>query len=228
MLHRFAIKISQVKSRGFAKLIIIVVLFFGVGYFMTSIDFDSYIKSLPFIAGNAAGWLNGKLAYLVLASLLVSVGCPRQVVSFFAAYFFGLWMGIFLGVLATTIACALSFSIARVFQDTFKGYLKGKLKLAFEFWKENTFLATMIWRFIPAGSNLLTNLVAGAFGISALPFISGSALGYIPHTIVFALLGAGIEVDSNFQIIASGALLVVSILIGLLLHKKYRSQLSQN
>ncbi len=203
----------------------IIAIVLVLGYFLQSIDFDRFIKSLPFAADRGAGWLNGKIAYLVFASLSVAIGCPRQVISFFAAYFFGLWMGILLGVIATTLACAISFFVARVFKSYFKDMLKGKIKLAFDFWKQNTFLATLIWRFIPAGSNLLTNLVAGAFGISALPFIASSALGYIPHTVVFALLGAGVEVGSNFQLIASVVLFVVSILLGLILYKKYRKEL---
>lgn len=203
-----------------------MIVLVGFVYFMSSVDFESFFKSLPFTNEENASWLNGKFAYLILASLLVSVGCPRQVISFFAAFFFGLWMGIVIGVLATTLACMISFSIARIFQNFFKDMLKGKLKLAFDFWKANTFFATMIWRFIPAGSNLLTNLAAGAFGLSALPFILGSAVGYIPHTVIFALLGAGIEVGSSFQIIASGILLIVSILLGVLLLKKYRKQVS--
>lgn len=225
MLETFQNQFRKTKWRSFAKLCILALVLVAIGYVLQSFDFESLFKSLPFTNENA-GWLNGKLAYLLLASLLVLVGCPRQIVSFFAAFFFGLWMGILLGLFATVIACVLSFSIARIFKRYFKDRLKGKLKLAFDFWKANTFLSTMIWRFIPAGSNLLTNLVAGAFGISALPFIAGSAVGYIPHTVVFALLGAGVEVGSNFQIIASGVLLVVSILIGFLLLKKYRAQLS--
>lgn len=213
--------------KSFIWLAIALVLL-GIGYVFQSDDFDSFIKQLPFTNSANAGWLNGKFAYFVLASLVVAIGCPRQVISFFAAYFFGLLQGVLIGLAATTLACVISFFIARVFKTYFKDMLKGKLKLAFEFWKQNTFLATLIWRFIPAGSNLLTNLVAGAFGISALPFIMGSALGYIPHTVVFALLGAGVDVGSNFQLIASALLFVVSILLGLILYKKYQTEFSPN
>ena len=226
MLHTFSKTISRLGLRFFLKMLALMVVLVGFAYFISSIDYESFFKSLPFADDENAGWLNGKFAYLILASLLVSVGCPRQVISFFAAFFFGLWMGILIGVMSTTLACVISFSVARLFQHTFKDLLKGRLKLAFDFWKENTFFATMIWRFIPAGSNLLTNLAAGAFGLSALPFILGSAIGYIPHTVIFALFGAGIEVGSNFQIIASGVLLVVSILLGVVLLKKYRKQVT--
>lgn len=224
MLQNFSNTINRLGLRFLIKMLALMIVLIGFAYLISSIDFEGFFKSLPFTDDHNAGWLNGKLAYFVLASLLVSVGCPRQVISFFAAFFFGFWMGILIGVLATTLACMISFSIARIFQNTFKDMLKGKLKLAFDFWKENTFFATMIWRFIPAGSNLLTNLAAGAFGLSALPFILGSAVGYIPHTVIFALLGAGVEVGSNFQIIASGVLLVVSIVLGVLLLRKYRAQ----
>lgn len=226
MLHTFSKTINQLGLRFLIKMLALMIVLVGFAYLVSSVDFEGFFKSLPFTDAENAGWLNGKFAYLVLASLLVSIGCPRQVISFFAAFFFGLWMGIVIGVLATTLACMISFFIARVFQDTFKDMLKGKLKLALDFWKENTFFATMIWRFIPAGSNLLTNLAAGAFGLSALPFILGSAVGYIPHTVIFALLGAGVEVGSNFQIIASAVLLVISIIIGVFLLKKYRKQVS--
>ena len=226
MLHNFSKTINHLRSQFLIKMVVLIIALLGIAYFMSSVDFESFFKSLPFTNDDNANWINGKFAYFVLASLLIAIGCPRQVISFFAAYFFGLWMGVLIGVLATTLGCIYSFAIARIFQNSFKDKLKGKLKMAFDFWKENTFLATMIWRFIPAGSNLLTNLTAGAFGISALPFILGSAVGYIPHTIIFALLGAGVEVGSNFQIIASGILLIVSILIGFLLLKKYRAQVT--
>jgi len=226
MIRKLINQMLEIDRLSLAKCFGIAVFIIMLGLFIWFADFDSYMRALPFSAEEDAGWLNGKLAYLIFASLLVSIGCPRQLISFFAAYFFGLWMGIVLGVVATTIACAFSFSIASFFQTSFRGLLKGKLKLAFDFWKENTFFSTMIWRFIPAGSNLLTNLVAGAFGISALPFILGSAVGYVPHTIIFALLGAGVEIGSNTQIIMSGVLLCVSVLLGLFLIKKYRAQLS--
>ncbi len=217
-------------SNGWSKplfLLTIVIVVLLAGYVLNSFDFESFFKQFNFSAADDASWLNGRFAFLVFAALIVSVGCPRQVISFFAGYFFGLWQGIVIGVIATTLACTLSFFFARIFQSYFKGMLKGKLELAFDFWKANTFQATMIWRFIPAGSNLLTNLVAGAFGIAAVPFIAGSALGYIPHTVVFALLGAGIDVGSNFQLVMSGLLLVVSVGLGGLLYRKYQSRLAK-
>lgn len=226
MANRFITILRQSGGGIFFKAALTVGLLVALGFALKSLDFDGLFKSLPFLNTDEAGWLNGKFAFVVLASLLVCIGCPRQVVSFFAAYFFGLWSGILLGLIATTVGCIISFSVARIFQNYFKNLVKGRLNIALQFWKDNTFTATLIWRFLPAGSNLLTNLAAGALGLSALQFIAGSAFGYIPQTVVFAVLGAGVEVGSNFQIAVSIGLFVISILLGLILFSKYKKQLN--
>lgn len=217
---------GKLGSKVVVKTLVTLAMIGGFLLLLQLVDFEGFFKSLPFNAGDDAGWLNGKLAYLMLGSLLVCVGCPRQVVSFFAAFFFGLWTGVLIGLGATVLGCIFSFSIARLFQRYFKTLVKGRLNLALQFWKDNTFTVTMIWRFIPAGSNLLTNLAAGALGVSALPFILGSTVGYIPHTVIFAILGSGIELGSNMQIYVSIGLFVICVGLGLVLFGKYKRQLS--
>lgn len=225
MLHSETTKSANPGKRFVFKTILSLVLIAGFLLMIQWVDFDGFFKSLPFSDAPNAGWMNGKLAYLLFGSIVVCIGCPRQVVSFFAAYFFGLWTGFIIGLTATTIGCALSFFVARIFQNTFKNLVRGRLNLALQFWKDNTFSVTLIWRFIPAGSNLLTNLAAGALGISALPFIAGSALGYIPHTLVFALLGSGIDLGSDKQLYLSLGLFAICILIGVILFSRYKRQL---
>jgi len=217
---------DPVRSRIIIKTIVIILMISGLLVLMQMVDFESFFKSLPFGSAENAHWLNGKAAFIVLGSLLVCIGCPRQVVSFFAAYFFGLWAGVLIGLTATTLGCLISFSVARLFQGYFKNLVRGKLNLALQFWKDNTFTVTLIWRFIPAGSNLLTNLAAGALGISALPFIAGSALGYIPHTVIFAILGSGVELGSSVQIYLSIGLFTVCVMLGLMLFSKYKKDMN--
>lgn len=223
--NNFMNVLQQYGGRVLLKGAIVIGLLILFGFAIKTYNFDALFKSLPF-ARQEEGLLNSEFGYVLFAGLLVSIGCPRQIVSFFAAYFFGLWSGIVLGLAGTILGCVISFSIARLFQGYFKDLVKGKLGLALEFWRDNTFFATLIWRFLPAGSNLLTNLAAGALGISALHFLLGSAFGYIPQTVVFAVLGAGVDVGSNFQVVVSIVLFVISVLLGLMLFAKYKKQLS--
>jgi uncharacterized membrane protein YdjX (TVP38/TMEM64 family) len=60
-------------------------------------------------------------------------------------------------------------------------------------------------------------------GISLLPFLAGSAIGYVPQTVVFALLGKGIRVDGAWQLALGVALFVVSAAIGLVLLRRHQA-----
>lgn len=72
------------------------------------------------------------------------------------------------------------------------------------------------------GSNLITNLAAGVAGVRGIPFFAGSILGYLPQTVVFALLGSGIQVDPVFRIGASVVLFVASGVMGVWLFRRFR------
>ena len=64
------------------------------------------------------------------------------------------------------------------------------------------------------GNNLALNLLAGLSAVRPLALPRGSALGYLPQTLVFALLGNGVAVDRTAQLALGGALLVVSVALG--------------
>jgi uncharacterized membrane protein YdjX (TVP38/TMEM64 family) len=58
--------------------------------------------------------------------------------------------------------------------------------------------------------------------VRAISFIGGSTIGYIPQTVIFALLGSGFNVDLEFRIILSIVLFLASILLGFFLYRKYK------
>ena len=58
--------------------------------------------------------------------------------------------------------------------------------------------------------------------IGAAPFFAGSALGYIPQTVVFALLGSGINLEPELRIGASVVLFALSAVLGVHLYRRYR------
>jgi len=196
-----------------------------LGYLAKSLDFENIFETSGFGQNSGVSIWNGPFGFLILASGLMCVGAPRQVISFFAAFFFGLTLGFAVALVATICTCLLSYSVARSFSIFFQDFVKGKLNLALNFWRDNTFLTTIIWRFLPVGNNLLTNLAAGAFKIPPVPFISGSAFGYIPQTLVFAVLGSGVNLGSGVQVLISVALFVVCAVLGLYLFTRYCKEL---
>ena len=81
---------------------------------------------------------------------------------------------------------------------------------------------TVLIRFLPVGSNLITNLLAGVSSVRPLPFVAGSLIGYLPQTVIFVLLGSGIHVQPMVRSALSVLLFVVSATLGITLYRRLR------
>ena len=205
--------------RGLALIAVLVIIGFaaqqgGLGGIFNQDWIDSHVRG--------AG-LQGEIIFLAGATAFVAVGFPRQVVSFLGGYAFGLNLGVVLALLATAFGCIISFSFARFVGRGFVARkFPGRIKKADAFLKDNTFAMILLIRLLPLGSNFVTNLVAGVSSAGALAFVGGSSLGYIPQTVIFALLGSGINLDPELRISLSVMLFVVSAALGLYLYRRYR------
>ncbi len=172
----------------------------------------------------------GPAAFVLAAGLACAVGVPRQIVAYAGGFTYGFWPGAALALVAELLGCALNFTWARALAgDAARRWLArrgGKrLDRLARFLDGNTFMATLIVRLLPVGSNLAFNLVAGVSGIAAAPFLAASLLGYVPQTAVFALLGGGIRVSQATQIGLAVALFAASIALGLMLLRRTRGRL---
>jgi uncharacterized membrane protein YdjX (TVP38/TMEM64 family) len=169
--------------------------------------------------------VRGKILFVVIAVLIASVGLPRQVVAFLAGYGFGFSSGVGLALLAIISACALSFCYGYLGSVIFSSAkMPRRMQRLAGFIKDNTFTSTIMIRLLPAGSNLLMNLTAGAIRVRRIPFFSGSALGYIPQTLVFTLIGSGVHVDPGQRISLGVVLFLMSTLLGVYLYRRYRER----
>jgi len=222
MPNRISTAFRQLGVRVFIKGGLTVLALIAVGLLANRIDFEQFLQGMQFSGEPDEAWFRGPAGFLVVATAMTTVGAPRQIVSFFAAYFFGLWWGVGLALAATAIGCVASYCFAMVFRQSVRRFIRGKIDMAIQFWAANTFSTTLILRLLPVGSNLISNLAAGVTGISLLPFLAGSVLGYIPQTVVFAMMGSGVNVGSQTRIVTSIVLFAISAVIGLALYARYR------
>ncbi len=165
----------------------------------------------------------GYALFLLLAAGFTAVGCPRQLIGFFAGYVYGALFGTIMGATGALLGCALAFYYARFAgRKVIEARLGARTAKLNNFLKKDPFQMTVVVRLLPVGSNILTNLIAGVTSISSLSFLSGSIVGYIPQTFIFALLGSGVNVDPVWRTTISAVLLVISSLLGYRLYKSYR------
>jgi uncharacterized membrane protein YdjX (TVP38/TMEM64 family) len=173
----------------------------------------------------------GELVFVAVAAAATAVGVPRQSAAFLGGYAFGTVLGAGLALVAQLLGCAAAFLWARAVgrgwaERRLNGRFGPRLRPLVERLREHPFTAALALRLLPVGNNLALNLLAGLSGITAGPFLAASALGYLPQTVIFALLGKGVRVDGAWQMALAAGLLVISVGLGLWLLRRQKTRLT--
>lgn len=211
------------KSRVIVKGLALILSLALLGYLFKSSDLGNSINEAWIDARVRGHGLNGALLFLLMGGLFTAIGLPRQIIAFLGGYAFSVGLGTLLGVLAALAGCMLSFGYARLFG---KGLLRAKLgerASRFDhFIHEHPFAMTVLVRLLPVGSNLLTNLAAGISSIRPGAFFAGTALGYVPQTLVFALVGSGVHIAPTLKLSLAIGLFLISGALGAWLYRHFR------
>ena len=167
------------------------------------------------------------VVFIFLMAGLLAVGLPRQLVALLAGYGFGLWQGFVLASLATVLGCGISYFVARCFLSVWikRKYRHSYLKYRYLF-SNHVFKLTFAIRLLPAGSNVLTSLIAGALRLPAVTFVFASGLGYLPQNLIFVLMGNGVQVSSGWQILMAVVGVFVALWLSRSLLKELRARLA--
>jgi uncharacterized membrane protein YdjX (TVP38/TMEM64 family) len=205
------------------KGLVLIATFVAIGFLLEGLGLKDLLDTHWIDAEVKGKGLGGNALFIMIGALVIAIGLPRQGVCFLAGYAFGFIEGLLSSTLASMFGCIVTFSYARFMG---RGFVARKFPERIAridaFLAGNTFVMTLLIRLLPVGSNLVTNLAAGVAGVRPFPFFLGSILGYLPQSIVFALLGSGIQVDPVFRIGASVVLFVASGVMGVWLYRRFR------
>jgi len=211
------------KARVILKGLALIFSLALLGYLFKSSDLGSSVNEAWIDARVRGHGVNGALMFLMMGAVFTAIGLPRQIIAFLGGYAFNLWLGTLLGALAALLGCMLSFGYARFFG---KGLLRARLGERAgrfdRFIHDHPFAMTVLIRLLPLGSNLLTNLAAGISSIRSWHFFAGTLLGYIPQTLVFALVGSGVHIAPVFKIALAIGLFLISGALGAYLYRRFR------
>jgi uncharacterized membrane protein YdjX (TVP38/TMEM64 family) len=188
---------------------------------LVTLNSFSHEKIQTILSSSLPNGFLGVLWLTLILSLLLSVGLPRQVAAFSLGYLYGIGWGVLLATLTATIACIITLQFSRYFFSSIvrKSYPK-QLYAVVKFFATETFTKALIIRLLPAGSNFLTNVLAGLAKVNKTPYVLGSCLGFIPQMFIFSMLGSGIQLAERQQIFISLALLLIATLLSIYLYKK--------
>jgi uncharacterized membrane protein YdjX (TVP38/TMEM64 family) len=167
------------------------------------------------------GEAQGAFLYTALVMLLSPLGFPRQALAALGGYAFGAFQGTILACLGLVGGCAAGFFYARLLaRSMVRRRLEKRIRRLDAFLSRKPFAMAAAVRCFPLGNNALTSMAAGLTSIRPLPFFAGSALGYLPQTVTFALLGSGIRVDPLWNSALAALLFIVAAAVGIIVYKR--------
>lgn len=145
-----------------------------------------------FISGN---WPVAVASYVGLYVAAVAMSFPGALLlTISGGVLFGCWVGSAAAVLGATAGAALIFTIA---SSAFGGVLARRAgpiaaKLAAGF-RADAFSYMLFLRLVPVFPFWLVNLAAALVGVRLTTFVAATAIGIIPGTVAYSLLGAGLD-----------------------------------
>jgi uncharacterized membrane protein YdjX (TVP38/TMEM64 family) len=210
---------ARVILKGLALMLSLALL----GYLFKSSDLGNSVNEAWIDARVRGHGVNGALLFLLMGGLFTAIGLPRQIIAFLAGYAFSVGLGTLLGALAALLGCMLSFGYARLFgKDLLRARLGERAGRFDRFIHDHPFSMTVLVRLLPVGNNLLTNLAAGISSIRPKHFFSGTLLGYLPQTLVFALVGSGVHIAPALKLALAAVLFLISGVLGAWLYRRFR------
>lgn len=214
---------SRLAPRALARGLVLILSLVAVGYLLKLSDFGTAFDRAWVDREVLARGATGIAVFIAVSGLFIAIGLPRQIFCFLGGYAYGFVIGTALAVAATTAGCIATFYYARLLgRDSLRRRFGRRLRRFDHVLERHPFSATLVVRLIPIANNFVVNLMAGVSSVRALPYFVSSAIGFVPQTLVFVLVGTGVHVDAGLHIVLAVLLFLVSAVIGLAIYRRYR------
>ncbi|OEF25437.1 TVP38/TMEM64 family protein [Vibrio rumoiensis] len=173
--------------------------------------------------------LTGDIVIFISSIVFLAISGPKQMIALMLGYLYHICIGVGLALSACIIAAALNYMVARFLLGgiLFQRF-PNRMATFNTFASRKPFFKILLLRLFPIGNNVVTNVLSGSVRVPLVPFFTASILGYVPQTVIFALMGAGIHSSSNNMIYLSITLAVFStILTGFIYRDHIKSRVEQ-
>ena len=204
---------------------VLLVIILCLAFFFPS---SEHIPLAQWGAALQAAGTRGLALFFLLGVLATSIGLPRQSVGFVAGLAYGILPGLLVSLSAAIAGCYLTVITSRRFLSGFvASRYPGAVAKLDSLLSNDLFIKILILRLQPFGTNLLTNVCIGFTAVRLPQFLIASAVGFIPQMLVFVMLGAGVRVGSDAQVVLSAVLLAISVILAWVLLRRHRSRDTQ-
>jgi uncharacterized membrane protein YdjX (TVP38/TMEM64 family) len=149
------------------------------------------------------------LIFVMAGTALLSAGFPRLLLSVIAGAMFGVILGTVLAEAVTTISAIPAFYYTYFLgRDMVARRLGGRLQKFNGLLERHGFMVMLLIRLCPVGNAFITNCLAGMSAIRFGSYLAASAIGFLPMTFIFVLLGGGFAAHFQLRLWCSAGLLL--------------------
>lgn len=175
------------RAAAVARLVALTVTLVVVGVVSVNsgIDLDT-IRGLV----ESAGWI-GPVAYVAAYAVLTVALVPGAVLTAAGGLLFGVALGSALSVVGATLGAVVAFAVARTVGRTAVDRLvSGRVATVDRWIGERGLLAVLTLRLVPLVPFSVANYAAGVTAVRTRDYLIGTAVGIIPGTVAYTVLGA--------------------------------------
>lgn len=200
-------------ERKFAILVVIVTLL-SLAFFVTPLR--TYLSEESFDMWRAwatdRGFVAPALFTFVLAASAVA-GIPRMYPTILGGALFGVPIAMALSIVGSTIGAIATFAFARKMgKDFVDRKATGRVERILGLVERQGFAIVVLLRMVPFSNFVVTNYVCGISTIRARDYAFATALGMVPSTLMFVMLGQGI-VDHSLWLLVSALVLFAALTV---------------
>lgn len=161
----------------------------------------------------AGGRTTAALVFVCAGGLAISIGVPRIWIAALGGAVYGALLGSVFAVLSALIGAAVVYQVGRFFlQEVVDRRVGGRLEVWKVRFRENGFWWVLYGRLFPFSNSTAKSLLCGSCNVPFGPYILASFVGFIPHTVIFAVFGSGGAKASMPQIVLGFCLMLLVFL----------------
>ncbi len=174
-----------------------------------------------------SGW-RGTVVFIGAASLLNALGIPKIWICAAAGTLFGIIIGFPVALIACLIGSAVNFFMGRyLLRGPVNRHMPRRLRHWYNAFNKHGFRAILYLRLFPFTNATLTNIVGGASNVSFRDYITATAIGYVPFSLTFTILGSSAAKQNIWQL-AAGLALFAAVVLGQWVWYRLRKKKNNN
>ncbi len=219
-------ELEQVTQSTSRKLLILLAIGAALLLLMHTTPFGEQVRNWDSLAELfKAGGIRAQIYFILISTLLITVGTPRLLFYALGGFAFGFWEGLLWSLCSSLIGSFLTFRAARwggrdwLTERYGKRPFFGRIVHA-----KPTVASVALMRMLPV-SNVIINAGLALSHVGNRAFLLGSLVGFLPQGVVAVVIGSGMAEDVPWAGAAQiGIACILLLAIVFWTSKKHRSQ----